>query len=195
MAWDLFIAVPPPAAAPNGCAEAGPGTHPLAALLLIGLLVGGCDSTPPSWHRVLPADERFELVMGDEAVLDRETGLVWERSPSTDNANWAAQRGNCANKLVGGRKGWRLPAFHELATLIDPSVPGFGPLLPAGHPFTNVQVTSAYYSATTSATNPDNNAWGASFFGSGDVGAVGKAPAVRGLAWCVRGLSPAPSAY
>ncbi len=32
--------------------------------------------TQPSWDQVLPASERFVLVMGGAAVLDKETGLV-----------------------------------------------------------------------------------------------------------------------
>ena len=35
------------------------------------------DKYPPSWYQILSADKRFVLVMNDEAVLDKETGLVW----------------------------------------------------------------------------------------------------------------------
>jgi quinol-cytochrome oxidoreductase complex cytochrome b subunit len=37
------------------------------------------DEIPPSWHQILPASERFEVVMGGGAVLDKETGLVWAK--------------------------------------------------------------------------------------------------------------------
>ena len=45
------------------------------------------DEIPGSWSRALSAtggctSERFQCVLGDVAVLDRETGLVWERVPS-----------------------------------------------------------------------------------------------------------------
>jgi hypothetical protein len=39
-------------------------------------------ASSPTWHQLLPPADRFVLVMGDEAVLDRETGLVWERTPT-----------------------------------------------------------------------------------------------------------------
>jgi hypothetical protein len=37
----------------------------------------------PSWDQTLPVATRFIVLsnMGSNAVLDRETGLVWERSP------------------------------------------------------------------------------------------------------------------
>ena len=38
------------------------------------------DEIPPTWSQILPASERFVLVMGDEAVLDKETGLVWAKN-------------------------------------------------------------------------------------------------------------------
>src|SRR5689334_6098081 len=39
----------------------------------------------PSWDQTLPASTRFIILSNftSEAVLDRDTGLVWERSPST----------------------------------------------------------------------------------------------------------------
>src|SRR5262245_18973181 len=62
--------------------------------------------------------QRFRVLnaFNNEAVLDRETGLVWERSPSTQTLAWSNARLFCAQKAVGGRGGWRLPAFNELAT-------------------------------------------------------------------------------
>src|SRR3990172_5419884 len=94
----------------------------------------------PSWDQTLPAATRFIVLtnMNSDAALDRETGLVWEKSPDTDARPWHAAPRHCNNRTVGNRKGWRLPTIQELASLIDPSVPSPGPALPAGHPFTNV---------------------------------------------------------
>lgn len=38
----------------------------------------------PSWDQTLPSNTRFIVLsnFGGQAVLDRETGLVWEKSPS-----------------------------------------------------------------------------------------------------------------
>jgi hypothetical protein len=46
------------------------------------------EDLPLSWSHDLPDDERFELVLDEAAVLDKETGLVWERSPSTVLQTW-----------------------------------------------------------------------------------------------------------
>jgi len=46
------------------------------------------DQIPPAWSQILPAADRFQRVMeGNEAVLDKETGLVWEQSPTVTEKN------------------------------------------------------------------------------------------------------------
>jgi hypothetical protein len=53
-----------------------------------------------------------------------------------------------------GRGGWRLPAFNELASLIDPAATDpMVPRLPAEHPFLDIQ-PAAYCSATLFADEP-----------------------------------------
>lgn len=141
-----------------------------------------------SWSNIIPAGKRFVVLadFNNEAVLDRETGLVWEKAPSTGIYPWSIEGGTaalfCADKIVGVRKGWRLPSIVELTSLIDPSIALPGPALPLGHPFTNIQAASYYWSATTVAAFPDR-AWLVNF--SGGVNHDGK----RGSAyvWCVRG--------
>ncbi len=111
----------------------------------------------PAWYQILPSAQRFLLVMGDQAVLDLETGLVWEKSPST-NATLEMKDAfrYCANLNVGGRKGWHLPTIEQLGSLVDTSVAG-SPKLPSGHPFIGAQ--SGFYYAAGGAVN----------FGTGNV--------------------------
>jgi hypothetical protein len=138
----------------------------------------------PSWDQTLPAATRFIILsnFASEAVLDRETGLVWEKSPQPTTATWGSARFACINKNVGGQKGWRLPAIPELASLIDPSVAIPGPTLPSGHPFTNV-LSALYWSATAYAEDP-TIAW-LVLFHNGNVGAISKTSSHQ--VWCVRG--------
>src|SRR5918994_4488613 len=110
-----------------------------------------------SWdRRINNARRRFKVLsdFNDKAVLDRETGLVWERQPTNQTFSWPNARLLCAQKAVGGRGGWRLPAFNELASLVDPTItdPTI-PRLPAGHPFLDVQAAS-YWSATPFVDEP-----------------------------------------
>jgi hypothetical protein len=115
-----------------------------------------------SWDRkIANAQDRFKVLteFNSEAVLDRETGLVWERKPSRKGMIWSTAKMFCAQKAVGGRGGWRLPAFNELTSLIDPSItdPQI-PRLPTGHPFLDVQLDPlgpiAYWSATSFTGEP-----------------------------------------
>jgi len=128
------------------------------------------DQIPPTWSQKLPAAQRFELVLDGAAVLDKETGLVWQKSPLTMYLTWPVAIAICAGQYVGGRQGWHLPTIEQLASLLDYSVSG-SPWLPSGHPFTNVQ-SDYYWSATTYAGDPDD-AWIVSFY-DGDVGYNGK---------------------
>ena len=121
--------------------------------------------------------------------MDRETGLVWEKSPATDLPDWRGAAQICVGKNVGGRRGWRLPSIPELASLVDPTVASPGPTLPMAHPFTNVQTSQqkGYWTATTMAVLPGNDAWIAweVFFYNGVVS--GNAKMLTDYAWCVHG--------
>ena len=167
-------------------------------VLFLGLLAGAALTAPPaqavdaigpyyalpSWSQNMGVVNRFVVLTNwsSAAVLDKETGLVWERAPFTTTYSWAAARLACTARTTGGRKGWRLPSIPELASVIDPSVASSGPTLPVGHPFLTVQ--SAYYwSATTTAEFP-TIAWNVDFF-NGNVGNTHKTLANH--AWCVRG--------
>ena len=146
----------------------------------------------PSWDQKLDANTRFIVLLNwnSEAVLDRETGLVWEQSPSITGGpanngrrNWQNAQIHCNQKTVGNRKGWRLPTIQDLASLIDPTQSN--PVLPSGHPFSNVQ-SSIYWSATTDASN-SFLVWVVNF-ANGNVDA-GFNKGNFFLAWCVRGGS------
>ena len=152
----------------------------LSVLLLCGcvLLLAACFTTN-SWHQVLSPDERFELVMGEEAVLDKETGLVWEKVPDDQFIDWFAAVDHCYKRSVGGRSGWRLPTVEELASLM-------GGRLPSGHPFTVVNTN--YWTITTDTTPTTltgGRAWIVNTAGNVVKGQSKSAP--NRLAWCVRG--------
>ena len=136
------------------------------------------------WDQTLPVEQRFFTLpaFNSEAVLDKETGLVWEKSPQTKAVGVSSARSGCVNKVIGGRKGWRLPSVSELASLIDPSSAGTqGPTLPQGHPFQSVQAAN-YWSGSAFADSPAQ-IWGVNFK-NGDVAAVSKSFEQR--IWCVR---------
>lgn len=139
------------------------------------------DEIPPAWSQIVAGTARFELVMGGEAVLDKETGLVWEQAPdNTTVMDWNSACIHCYQREVANRKGWRLPTVEELASLVnnDNSTPS----LPTGHPFTSVR-SDYYWSSTTSAGN-SVYAWRVGFV----LGGVNINPKTEArYAWCVRG--------
>lgn len=149
----------------------------------------GVPTAPPgviqNSGKALPAAQRFVILsaFNSDAVLDKETGLVWEKSPQTTIARWSAARRICTEKNVGGQKGWRLPSLPELRSLVDPSVAPPGPTLPPGHPFLAVQ-SAVYWSETRVGENP-SGAWAVHFgLGGGSV-FINWAHDVQ--VWCVHG--------
>jgi len=164
----------------------GSGVTAAATLLAVAVAAPGRSSPGVaersrfSWHRVLDPQERFRVVMGGEAVLDRETGLVWDKIPDTAVVRWADASFLCYARSVGGRKGWRLPTVEEMSSLLDTSERG--PALPAGHPFSDVQ-NEVYWSATSIA-GLAGNAWGVSME-NGTLFDQLKSTSFH--YWCVRG--------
>ena len=135
----------------------------------------------PSWDQTLPASTRFVILtnMNSETVLDRETGLVWEATPSATQQTWNDAQTHCIDLNAGGRTGWRLPTIQELLSIVDRSNSGVG--LPSGAPF-NV-LLSFFWSATTLAA--DSTFARSVILVSGQAGIFRKSDAA--LAWCVRG--------
>jgi hypothetical protein len=113
------------------------------------------DLIPGSWAQLLDSTDgdgagcgssRFRCVMSGEAVLDLETGLVWQLTASAcADCPWEQTFNGCLSAEDGGRQGWRLPRIEELMSLIDPvtNLPAAdGPISLAG---------TSFWSATTAA--------------------------------------------
>jgi len=147
------------------------------------------DEIQPKWSQILAVDDgdvngcgssRFDCVLNGNAVLDKETGFVWEKSPSTTTSVWTGAISDCYTREVENRKGWRLPTVDELTSLVDNSQSS--PALPVGHPFLNVK-SSWYWSANTSVPST-TFAWFVDF----RVGFVSfNVKTNDSLVWCVRG--------
>jgi hypothetical protein len=147
----------------------------------------------PSWDQTLSASTRFIVLsnFNNAAVLDRETGLVWEQSPDTTPTDWYSASEACFNKNVGGRGGWKLPSIQELRSLIDPALSN--PALPVGHPFTVQPLfLSFYWSATVYREPSSQTAWAMRLY-SGVAQFSPKTStgdpniSLSLLVWCVRG--------
>jgi hypothetical protein len=115
-----------------------------------------------SWSAALPSAQRFVVLSAfdDDAVLDKNTGLVWQRAPRISERFWPSAQYACLNARIGGQMGWRLPSVSELASLVDPAATQ-EPLLPAGSPF-DLDGRVFFWSATRRALFTDL-AWGVDF--------------------------------
>ncbi len=155
-----------------------------------------------SWdQKIDDANKRFVVLaaFGHQAVLDKETQLVWQRYVSNvDTTHWTAWRA-CAGLETGGRMGWRLPTLAELTSLVDPGVTS-GAKLPAGSPFrtmsdTPIPVSLRFWSSTFDRTSPQDPASLATYryytlnIGTGDI-EIGISAVDRNFI-CVRGPDPA----
>lgn len=131
-------------------------------------------------------------------VTDQMTGLIWLTDANCANTTrtWATalsdvvslngsgtiNGNNCGDTSNGGshHTDWRLPNRNELFSITDDSKTN--PALPAGYPFTSVQVYN-YWSSTTYAGHFDY-AWGI-YMGGGTAGNGLKSNAYH--VWPVRG--------
>jgi hypothetical protein len=122
----------------------------------------------------------------NEAVLDRETGLVWQKVPSTSQVDLFNASILCINSNTGGRKGWRVPSITEFMSLVDESQSS--PALPSGHPFTILVSQGFLYWSITNTLSPNvRTAWLFHPFN----GLMTNFPLDTsvGRPWCVRGGS------
>jgi len=120
-----------------------------------------------------------------DAVLDKETGLLWERSPAIDRKALGSAVVYSTTRVVANRKGWRIPAMEELLSLVDPAA--VNPTLPANNPFINVQLDYFYWSLTRGLPMPtdQNLVWGYDF-GNADTSCIVVSEATC-YTWLVRG--------
>ena len=147
---------------------------------------------PPAWSQTLPCPGppynpatcvRFEVVLGGVAVVDKETGLVWQKTPDTGGRTQAVHTGYCYQRGTGGVFGWRSPTIDELSSLIlSDKRP------PAGHPFDSIEGGS-FWSSTSCAFCEVPEGWfvgiGPTTQDGGGVRRQNKTAAFR--SWCVRG--------
>ncbi|HSN77061.1 MAG TPA: DUF1566 domain-containing protein [Anaerolineae bacterium] len=140
--WDTGGALIP-------CAGTGQdGQHQAGIEPAVAAIFGTAYNTP-AWTGVRFTDN------GDGTVTDNLTALIWLKNANCFGArNWANALSD-ANALASGScglsdgsiaGGWRLPNANELHSLID--LAQSDPALPAGHPFTGVQL-NLYWTSTT----------------------------------------------
>lgn len=123
-----------------------------AVLMAAAALASGAGGTAHavdlrSWdQKIDDAAKRYVVLaaFNNQAVLDKETQLVWFRQAASA-MTWNAAVQFCLVSNTAGRSGWRLPSFSELSSLL-----GAGARLPAGHPFTGIPSSAGFFWSGTS---------------------------------------------
>ena len=159
-----------------------------ASLVMLGLTIGAAAlaAPVPTWDAAVGGPGRFKVLksFADQAVLDKETGLVWQKVISPLTVSFRGAVLACTELSVASRRGWRLPTAEELSSLMD--VSQTNPPVAAGSPFENLvaDVNTAYWT-TTASPGLQGFRIGWTF---ADVGTVVEAPETTAIrAWCVRG--------
>jgi hypothetical protein len=139
--------------------------------------------------------------IGDGTVTDNLTNLMWLKDANCIASNYAADYSadgevtwatalEFINQMNSGARplcassydDWRLANRKELLSLVDRSQSN--PALPAGHPFENTPLASAYYWSSTTYANNTLWAW-RMWTRTGDIGGAPKSN--LSLVWPVRG--------
>ena len=157
----------------------------IMAVLAVGVTAGEATAGPlQSWDRKTENVNRFRVLpaFNNDAVLDRETQLVWQRTPGSSVRFWLSAISACFGDRTGGRGGWRLPTMPELTSLIDPAQ-SFPPL-PVAHPFDLSNLTGDVWSVNTVPGTDTANTQ--DVLNDGFLGGAQKDVAQL-QSWCVRG--------
>ncbi len=139
-----------------------------------------------SWSvKIDDGTKRFHKLFyfNNEAVLDKETQLVWERAPSQEKMKWKDALLHCQFPGMGARLGWRLPSIAEISSILDASVTGDEntPALPLGHPFL-LDTSQVFWSVDQSGTE---KAWSLTVTKGGIVDLL-DVKKDKASVWCVR---------
>src|SRR5262245_15088372 len=168
----------------RGAARAA--TAVLVAMSLLVSVGSARAGSVPTWDKAVSGAGRFRVLstFDDRAVLDKETGLVWERTLSPAAVPFSGAVFACATLPVGNRRGWRVPTVEELASVMDLSQAD--PPVAADNPFENLVTDPDIFYWTTTPSPllaAAKLAW--NFAGPGAVADVPLNVSLR--RWCVRG--------
>lgn len=110
---------------PSGRSSSSPGR---TGCWVLGLLVFA--SIGAAAAKTFADAPKYQYTIGTDTVLDRKTGLTWQRAPSSSQYNQSGAAAYCASlNLAGFSSGWRLPTRHELGSLVDRKVASPGPTI------------------------------------------------------------------
>jgi hypothetical protein len=121
---------------------------------------------------------RFEPLPDDAGVLDRTTGLVWERAPGRPPLTWGEATCETGDARLDAEDGWRLPTIGELSDLAA--------ALELGHPFEPADPQGVFWSTSESPFTRQHDVRGVTIEGGGRFAIVLLKRLARARRWLVR---------
>jgi hypothetical protein len=136
---------------PGACQESTCGSHKWACWPV---------PTPPSEKLAHP---QSYTDLGNGAVRDNVTCLVWEKANPATQGTWQASSDRCAalgTSSYAGFNDWRLPTRMEMASLMDQTLGRTGYASPPFTTTSGAYATGSYWWETIQGINGANLAWG-----------------------------------
>lgn len=120
-----------------------------------------CRGGYASWPMPGTPGHARDYQVSADTVLDRVTGLEWQRTVSPDSFTWAQAQTYCSDLALNGKSDWRVPSRVELISLLDFSKETPPSIDHEAFPNTPAEV---FWTASTDANN-DANGWVVRFSG------------------------------
>lgn len=133
---------------------------------------GGTDAGPsrpapsvfPAWPLPGTPGHPFDYDVRELTVVDRVTGLEWERAVSVPSYTQAEALGYCESLELDGKSDWKLPTRIELLSIVDYAQ--FDPSVdPSAFPSTPLED----FCSSSAVAGSAGSAWGVHFY-SGHTG-------------------------
>jgi len=132
---------------------------------------GHYDFSAPSYE--------IKTMHGQEVVVDRVTGLTWQKDDDGTRRTWTEAVDYCEALTLAGYSDWRLPTRKELQSIVNYGA--FGPALDTTSFASSHQTDECYWTAT-SPTCPEKTAWKVCFRnGRSEAGVHGDVAYVRAV--------------
>lgn len=143
-----------------------------------------------------PPAQRWQLVLGGSAVIDKRTGLTWQRQPNLQRIMWSQAAEVCHSaglppSTLNPVRGWRLPTASEIMGLTPLTQDSPFPVRPQGDSYWTSTINTSIrpYHAADGEDYPFVFRAGFST-NSSAIGAINTAPGggsdSLGSVWCVR---------
>jgi hypothetical protein len=130
-----------------------------------------------AWNPLIYRGKRSYTKNSTNTVKDNYTGLIWQKSGSSNKMKWSDAKGYCSSLSLDGYSDWRLPTEEELYYLADRTK--YKPAIDTNY----FSVKSKWYWSATGYKNDSSSAWVVDFDDGG--GSWGKHSSTN-YALCVR---------